>query len=185
MLSTGSSIITMRQPQPQYHYIGDEVALCGTADFHFNRRGWIPQIQAGQRHTGFFVGSRREMNGFRWFLRLFYNVIAPHLVPRLLLPRYLLPSPSTHTRDECATHPPGCRSMEKSKDWERLGELSRMLQSFRRLYVHRKAEEGHPALLDWRRELLFFLKVYGITSLVLVLVLLYSFIRRCCLCEVL
>lgn len=52
--------------------------------------------------------------------------------------------------------------MEKAKDWERLGELSRMLQAFRRMYVHREAEEDHPALLDWRRELVDFLKVRGV-----------------------
>ncbi|CAM9944214.1 unnamed protein product [Ectocarpus sp. 6 AP-2014] len=48
--------------------------------------------------------------------------------------------------------------MEKTKGWERLGELSRMLQTFRRMYVHREAEDNHPAFLHWRQELADFLK---------------------------
>lgn len=53
--------------------------------------------------------------------------------------------------------------MEKTKGWERIGELSRMLQTFRRMYVHREAEDNHPAFLDWRQELIDFLKVlYGV-----------------------
>ncbi|CAM9495499.1 unnamed protein product, partial [Ectocarpus sp. 8 AP-2014] len=48
--------------------------------------------------------------------------------------------------------------MEKTKGWERLGELSKLLQAFRRMYVHREAEDNHPAFLHWRQELVDFLK---------------------------
>ncbi|CAM9382743.1 unnamed protein product [Scytosiphon promiscuus] len=50
--------------------------------------------------------------------------------------------------------------MEKAEGWERVSELSRILQYFRQLYVRGESEpeEDHPALLDWRQRLLSFLK---------------------------
>ncbi|CAM9425522.1 unnamed protein product [Ectocarpus sp. 13 AM-2016] len=48
--------------------------------------------------------------------------------------------------------------MEKTKGWEQLGELSKILQAFRRMYVHREAEDNHPAFPHWRQELVDFLK---------------------------
>lgn len=49
--------------------------------------------------------------------------------------------------------------MGKYDGWQWLGELSKILQTFRHMYLHRKAEEKHPALGDWRRELRQFLNV--------------------------
>lgn len=49
--------------------------------------------------------------------------------------------------------------MGKDNGWRRLGELSKILQAFRHMYLHRHAEEDHPALLGWRRQLRQFLKV--------------------------
>lgn len=50
-------------------------------------------------------------------------------------------------------------TMEQAEGWERLGELSRLLRSFRRMYVRREVEEDNPSLLNWRLELVEFLKV--------------------------
>lgn len=51
--------------------------------------------------------------------------------------------------------------MEKADGWEKVSDLSRMLQDFRQIYVRGEAEpeEDHPILLDWRRKLVAFLKV--------------------------
>lgn len=49
--------------------------------------------------------------------------------------------------------------MAQAEGWERLGELSRLLQSYRHMYVRREVEEDNPSLLNWRHELVEFLKV--------------------------
>lgn len=49
--------------------------------------------------------------------------------------------------------------MGKDNGWQRLGELSQILQAFRHMYLHRQAEEDHPSLVGWRRQLRQFLKV--------------------------
>lgn len=49
--------------------------------------------------------------------------------------------------------------MAPAEGWERLGELSRLLQSYRHMYVRREVEEDNPSLLNWRHELVEFLKV--------------------------
>eukprot|EP00752_Nemacystus_decipiens_P010613 g9451.t1 len=48
--------------------------------------------------------------------------------------------------------------MEQANGWERLGELSRLLQSFRRMYVRRDVEEDNLSLRKWRTKLVEFLK---------------------------
>lgn len=57
--------------------------------------------------------------------------------------------------------------MAQAERWERLGELSRLLQAFRRMYVRREVEEDDPSLLSWRRELVEFLKVRRIPEVLL------------------
>lgn len=52
-----------------------------------------------------------------------------------------------------------CGQMTQAEGWERLGELSRMLQAFRRMYVRREVDGDNPVLLNWRHELVIFLKV--------------------------
>lgn len=49
--------------------------------------------------------------------------------------------------------------MGKDNGWQRLGELSKILQTFRHMYLHQHAEGDHPALGHWRRQLRQFLKV--------------------------
>lgn len=49
--------------------------------------------------------------------------------------------------------------MEKSSGWEQLGEMLRMLQAFRHLYLRGEAENDHDAVQDWRHALFDFLKV--------------------------
>lgn len=47
----------------------------------------------------------------------------------------------------------------KCPGWERLGELSGILQAFRHLYVLGEADDGGTAIVDWRQELRHFLTV--------------------------
>lgn len=55
--------------------------------------------------------------------------------------------------------------MERAESWKRLGDLSRMLQAFRRMYVRREVEEDNPSLLKWRHELASFFKVRACWSM--------------------
>lgn len=49
--------------------------------------------------------------------------------------------------------------MGKDNGWQWLAELSKILQAFRHMYLHRQAEEDHLSLGRWRRQLRQFLKV--------------------------
>lgn len=54
--------------------------------------------------------------------------------------------------------------MAKAEGWERLGELSRLLQAYRRMYVCREVEQDNPSLLNWRSEVANFLKVMWVVT---------------------
>lgn len=67
--------------------------------------------------------------------------------------------PSYASQRGAPTTPFNCPSMAQAEGWERLGELSRLLQSYRHMYVRREVEEDNPSVLNWRHELVEFLKV--------------------------
>lgn len=61
--------------------------------------------------------------------------------------------------------------MGREAGWERVGELSHMLQSFRHIYLRGEIEDDDQSTVRWQSDLLLFLKVYYDTILVLVLLL--------------
>lgn len=55
--------------------------------------------------------------------------------------------------------------MRKDNGWEHLGELSRLLQVFRSIYLHSNAEDDDNAIVEWRSDVrLFFMVSIGVVT---------------------